>query len=719
MMPKDIQNIKTPGKRLCELLGKLRADPKIASELPICRPENLRKLWPHDYEEIVLIDTGYIAQVTTVLQYITLKELGRALAADNTILARGLILFWYTYFDPVSRDRVTPPLKGVVAYFVNNVNSFVSVAQRMMNRSKYFVADPNFKDQVVKYFVIEQFRKLFGELYTGANGGLLTEGQFAKILDKGRRSWANHLETASEALANLINDSSPTVLAEGDGIQPIIANLDIEHVVPSVKEDPGDPPTSSPDAAEDKDARPERSVIPVKGQDRTSRTDDETHSDTWTERLDTGPVEPEPKRRLRDWLDRIAVYVKYRCSSHASCAGLSSPIFCRVGRKFDIVAPGGSTLLLDDIIKAPASLTGKAVLISGVPGSGRTAELRWAAYCAAQAWLASDSDDALLPFYFSAPEYAVAAESQMSIFDYIVDNVFDDLDEDDRAMVTSELNRLNRARRLFLVMDDLDRLERPRREFVIRRMTYSPVTMSAVVPWDIPVFQKLLPPEREVAILAIQDLDAASRRSMLNLLAQHHVNSAFDQVLGNYAINESPFLTALPLGVVVLFVQMLENKTTRREITRRALNEMLRRAEHEEFKYDNWLGSSPMIQSLLQMARLTATHLNAIELRASATDTSFLSISRRRYESSIDQGWRCKWDLLQPTRLFTLVEDAREEALVFCNLDIFCFLMAHLGRIHTRASHDNSNEHNWLPDQLVNQIDAYWDEEWESKSLAG
>lgn len=621
-------------RKLKSMLELLVRDPEEFAQLPICQPETLDQLLPPEYEQTEQ-DLKTNDKAVLALKYIALELLFSSISASkprHDPLAKGLLLFWHTYLEPIrpTTNRMIPPLIEVMEYCAAeaNLEGFLDEASRLIRASGSFSQRADFSKATFSPLP-DNLASLFNELRSVArtSAGVSYEIIPSAEIGKRRRTFQNYLQRAMREMAKMLYKGAPELFEEAKRASPK------RHRQPAKRND------ETPAVVE----VPSVSAVKVEG-------------DVSVESLNL------------EFFQLLVSYIKKACCNQPEACGYVFPIEGVIDRTVTVhEIQGNPTLSLgtEGRVEALSRMSG---LLVGVPGSGRTTFLRRLAYEWVMRW---SDENSPLAFYCSALDFLPYARNRRSVHSFIAELASSTDNFEKVEEWRKELAALDQAGRLLLLVDDLDRLPEADQSEVVGQLAFSPAVIYTAVPWEVNRITKWMR-QRHVGEFILADLDEVQQRGLLSRLAAEYPEWEFDLDLGFVVLREVPYLARLPLGILAVYAQVLDYQSNRVRIVQRALREYFERAGLTLPRFSGeWMTLDPGVKSLLQMARVFETDL----LRVSEEARKELVVTRTRYEQSLDSWWGCKWELLSATRLFEPYQGSGE-ALRFINSDLLLFCAA-------------------------------------------
>jgi hypothetical protein len=350
-------------------------------------------------------------------------------------------------------------------------------------------------------------------------------------------------------------------------------------------------------------------------------------------------------------------------------------------------------------------------LLAGLPGSGRTTYLKRMAYLSVAERTLNHNTP--LTFYLKARDFLPYARvPQRSIYDFIADKVYAEAPGalEAKVQLCKWLAEHDENGELRLLVDDLDRLPAGDQKQIVAQLAFSNV-IFATLPWQVDEIVELMQ-QPILGKFVLCGLNLERQQQMLTKLAREYPDQDFDLDLALFALDEVPDLAKLPLGIMAIYVQVLEHHSERTRVVRRALEGILERAGVTLSPFQNdWLALNETTRSLIHAATCIVHNLNG----RAALHENPASITRIQYEATTESGWGCVWDSLISTRLFE--PSKSQDTLRFVNQDIMCYCAATAidrGNVELRDAVAKS-QHGAA--QLARQIIAYQDALWEDRCV--
>jgi hypothetical protein len=661
--------IESRTRKLKSMLELLVRDPEEFAQLPICQPETLDQLLPPEYEQTEQ-DLKTNDKAVLALKYMALELLFSSISASkphHDPLAKGLLLFWHTYLEPIrpTTNRMIPPLIEVMEYCAAeaNLGGFLDEVNRLIKASSSFSQKADFGKATFS-LPSDILASLFNELRSVARtpAGVSHEIIPSAEIGKRRRTFQNYLQRAMREMAEMLYKGAPELFEEAKRASPK------RHRQPAKRND------ETPAVVE----VPLVSAVKVEG-------------DVSVESLNL------------EFFQLLVSYIKKACCNQPEACGYVFPIEGVIDRTVTVHPIQGDPMLSVGAEGKVEALSRMSGVLVGVPGSGRTTFLRRLAYEWARRW---SDENSPLAVYCSALDFLPYARNRRSVYSFIAELAFSTDDSEKVEEWRKELAALDQAGRLLLLVDDLDRLPEADQSEVVGQLAFSPAVIYTTVPWEVNRIAKWMR-QRHVGEFILADLDEAQQRDLLSRLAGEYPEREFDLDLGLVALREVPYLAWLPLGILAVYAQVLDHQSNRARIAERALREYFERAGLTLPGFSGeWMTLDPRVKSLLQVARVFEADL----LRVSEEARKELVVTRARYEQSLDPWWGCKWELLADTRLFEPYQGPGE-ALRFINSDLMMFCAA-------VADPYQSYQTGAEAEPILRQFESYADALWEDQGVS-
>lgn len=673
-------------------------------------------MWVEGYDRVANRDRDPAAQLVEILKYRSAVRLIGALDSLDDNSARGLVAFWYSFLEPPASQRQIPSLQQVLRYAASHTADLSQTVAALLKRSQRFQQNVRVQTVLNASLLSQKLQNLFREM----------RGPDDKVVEKvpasTRRSWANYLSSTINTLAHEIFVMAPEVFVTGE-----------EKLITKGSNDRGDQSASLPAQAEpclleltvspsesDDNKTDQLAFVPARLPpreleklaldllDKRARLhEDDGEGDDGQEFRTSSMSDTDWVRKwLMVRLDELASYTMDVCSHHDFAFGIELPIQIQIERHL-ILENIGEIAKIASGKHIPDPLKGRVALLSAHPGTGRTSQLRSWGYQSAFDWLTVTTTT--IPFYIDARKFRDYIVNDFNIYRCITDYVFPRLTLEESGILRRVLEALDRTDHLLIIVDDLDRLTQADQSKIMDRLLFSRSVVYATIPSDAVWIRSKLPEYKNPISITFKDLDKSAQEELLSKVSFWYLERDCDWTLGQYVLQEIPYLCESPLGVLSVYSQLVKHQTTRSGVVDNYLQETLRRAGLPACNFaQGWYSPDPIVGSLLRMARAIAAKLRLWDSRQNEPLVFGAGIDDfERILSSIY--WSTSWNLLLPTRLFTIWGEASSGMVSFCNNDVLCYLAA----IDTYYDFRNKDEKHPFVASLDQRMLAYYDEDWE------
>lgn len=418
-------------KQLKDHFASINAAPRLAKDSPLAEKTNLERIAPAVHLSAQQLATTPDEQIRQVGKALTLALFIPEYAKERreTSFLQGLILFWYSFLEPMAPVHPAPPIARVITYCaeLSHHRAFLRGAQRWVQGA--FADDPAELRNVIALLTPEHFRKI------------VLVGLPTSPTESERRTFGNYLNHVARELEVRLESLVPELFVEG------ASALRDEKI---------------------EEKRGDMVIVPPASVQ--------------------APIRVQPPEPLM-WVAGEMINVGFRLPGLSkSPLRADGYVECPIAFRGLLGYPRVPAF----IAGADADLKGMAGFLSGVLGSGRTAFLKYLTYQYSRQFILKKegalayyfrAEDFVIHARNRRSIHDFVAEGLLALGGKT----------EGLAELPEMLHRMDQAGKLLLLVDDLDRLSDADQSEVLSQLTFSPAVIFAVLPWQVERLATLTP----------------------------------------------------------------------------------------------------------------------------------------------------------------------------------------------------------------------------------